>query len=94
MVLVPASMRLLGRTNWYLPSFLRWLPEPERREKAARFSDFKELQRQEQSGSFKEQPAGATAPFFRGGRSGGWREFLDAGQVERMVRGAPCGCRS
>ncbi len=26
-VLVPASMRLLGAWNWYLPSFLRWLPE-------------------------------------------------------------------
>ena len=27
MVLVPASMRLLGRWNWYLPPFLRWLPD-------------------------------------------------------------------
>lgn len=26
-VLVPASMRLLGDWNWYLPSFLGWLPE-------------------------------------------------------------------
>lgn len=26
-ILVPASMRLLGRWNWYLPSSLRWLPE-------------------------------------------------------------------
>jgi RND superfamily putative drug exporter len=26
-ILVPASMRLLGKWNWYLPSFLRWLPE-------------------------------------------------------------------
>lgn len=26
-VLVPASMRLLGRANWYLPSWLNWLPE-------------------------------------------------------------------
>jgi uncharacterized membrane protein YdfJ with MMPL/SSD domain len=26
-VLVPASMTLLGRWNWYLPSWLRWLPE-------------------------------------------------------------------
>ncbi len=25
-VLVPASMELLGSRNWYLPSFLRWLP--------------------------------------------------------------------
>src|SRR5688500_2437897 len=26
-VLVPASMRLLGTWNWYLPNFLRWLPK-------------------------------------------------------------------
>ena len=25
-VLVPASMRLLGKWNWYMPNFLRWLP--------------------------------------------------------------------
>ncbi len=35
-VLVPASMRLLGGANWYLPSWLGWLPElnPERGERA------------------------------------------------------------
>ena len=26
-VLVPATMELLGSRNWYLPSFLRWLPD-------------------------------------------------------------------
>src|SRR5680860_1297229 len=26
MVMVPASMALLGRLNWYLPSWLDWLP--------------------------------------------------------------------
>jgi uncharacterized membrane protein YdfJ with MMPL/SSD domain len=26
-VLVPAGMKLLGRRNWYLPSWLRWLPD-------------------------------------------------------------------
>ena len=26
-VLLPASMRLLGEWNWYLPPFLRWLPK-------------------------------------------------------------------
>jgi len=25
-VLLPATMRLLGEWNWYLPPFLRWLP--------------------------------------------------------------------
>ena len=27
MVLVPASMKLLGRWNWYLPGWLEWLPD-------------------------------------------------------------------
>jgi RND superfamily putative drug exporter len=26
-ILLPASMKLLGEWNWYLPSWLRWLPE-------------------------------------------------------------------
>ena len=26
-ILVPASMKLLGNWNWYLPSWLRWLPD-------------------------------------------------------------------
>ena len=26
-VLVPASMEVLGRGNWYLPSWLRWMPD-------------------------------------------------------------------
>ena len=26
-VLVPASMRMLGNANWYLPAWLGWLPE-------------------------------------------------------------------
>ena len=27
MVVVPAAMALLGQWNWYLPSWLEWLPE-------------------------------------------------------------------
>jgi putative drug exporter of the RND superfamily len=27
MILVPASMELLGDRNWYLPSWLKWLPD-------------------------------------------------------------------
>lgn|GEM_PF-1201198 len=26
-LLLPATMKLLGRYNWYLPRWLRWLPE-------------------------------------------------------------------
>jgi uncharacterized membrane protein YdfJ with MMPL/SSD domain len=28
-VLLPATMKLLGDANWYLPSWLRWLPRLE-----------------------------------------------------------------
>jgi RND superfamily putative drug exporter len=34
-VLVPASMKLLGRWNWYLPSWLGWLPDPHVEHEAA-----------------------------------------------------------
>ena len=34
-VLLPASMKLLGEWNWYLPSWLQWLPARERRESEA-----------------------------------------------------------
>jgi len=34
-VLVPASMKLLGRWNWYLPGWLRWLPDPHVEHEAA-----------------------------------------------------------
>jgi putative drug exporter of the RND superfamily len=27
LVLVPAAMELLGERNWYLPSWLRWIPD-------------------------------------------------------------------
>jgi uncharacterized membrane protein YdfJ with MMPL/SSD domain len=27
LVLVPAAMKLLGKRNWYLPSWLEWLPD-------------------------------------------------------------------
>ena len=26
-ILVPAAMRLMGSINWYLPSWLEWLPQ-------------------------------------------------------------------
>src|SRR5207244_13203246 len=31
-VLLPATMKLLGDWNWYLPRWLEWLPRLERRE--------------------------------------------------------------
>ena len=36
-VLLPAAMKLLGERNWYLPSWLAWLPrfEPDTSERVA-----------------------------------------------------------
>jgi uncharacterized membrane protein YdfJ with MMPL/SSD domain len=34
-VLLPATMKLLGDWNWYLPKWLQWLPQSERRESEA-----------------------------------------------------------
>ena len=31
-VLLPASMKVLGDWNWYLPKWLEWLPQGQRRE--------------------------------------------------------------
>jgi len=34
-VLLPATMKVLGERNWYLPRWLEWLPRLERHEPAA-----------------------------------------------------------
>jgi uncharacterized membrane protein YdfJ with MMPL/SSD domain len=34
-VLLPATMKLLGEWNWYLPRWLQWLPRLERHEPLA-----------------------------------------------------------
>ena len=34
-VLLPASMKLLGEWNWYLPSWLEWLPRLDHGESTA-----------------------------------------------------------
>jgi len=34
-VLLPATMKLLGEKNWYLPAWLEWLPRLEGDEDAA-----------------------------------------------------------
>lgn len=53
--------------------------------RAADQSDFTELSRQETSAGLDLSEPTATAPFFRLGRSGGWREVLSKDQVDRIV---------
>lgn len=52
-------------------------------ERAIRHADFAELQRQESEKGFGERMS-RTAPFFRSGRVGGWRETLTAEQADAI----------
>jgi aryl sulfotransferase len=52
-------------------------------ERAVRHADFAELQRQEGEKGFAERMS-RTAPFFRSGRRGSWRETLSGEQVARI----------
>lgn len=58
---------------------------PEEIERAIRHTDFAELQRQEREKGFAERNS-RTAPFFRAGRVGGWREVLTAEQADAIAR--------
>ena len=53
-------------------------------EKAIRFSDFRELSRQEEEKGFKEKPP-RVGRFFRQGKSGDWRDKLSKEQIERII---------
>lgn len=53
---------------------------------AVRFSDFSELQRQEKQRGFCEHYPKSTAPFFRTGRVGGWREILTEEQQGAIMQ--------
>ena len=64
--------------------FLDLPDSPERVEKAIRFSDFRELVRQETEIGFRERPQ-RTHRFFRQGKSGGWRSELTEEQVEQVL---------
>jgi hypothetical protein len=64
--------------------FLQLPDAPPRVEKAIRFSDFRELARQEEEKGFGERPPKAER-FFRQGKSGDWRDKLNPQQVERII---------
>lgn len=64
--------------------FLQLPSDTARIVKAIRFSDFRELARQEEEKGFRERPQ-HTGRFFRQGQSGGWRSKLTPEQVGRIV---------
>lgn len=69
-------------------SALRFLgvdPDPARVGVAVEAARFDRLQAKEAADGFREHPARTTAPFFRRGQSGGWRDELTAAQSRRVV---------
>ncbi|MBO0710345.1 MAG: sulfotransferase domain-containing protein [Acetobacteraceae bacterium] len=80
---------MLAATRDVFAAIIRFLgeePPAERLARAIRFSSFDELRSQEKHTGFIEQPAESTAPFFRVGRSGQWREMLTPEQRMRLER--------
>jgi len=62
------------------------LPYEETRvRKAVAFSDFSELRCQEKNNGFREGSVQASAPFFRRGQAGAWREELPLELAERLI---------
>lgn len=64
--------------------FLGLPDDPERIDRAIRFSDFKVLADLEARHGFAERPVEADR-FFRSGKAGGWRDTLSTDQVERII---------
>jgi aryl sulfotransferase len=59
--------------------------DTDRVRKAVAFSDFSEMQQQEQRHGFRERPLRASATFFRKGKVGSWREDLPAPLAARLM---------
>lgn len=73
-----------GKTFGKVVRFLGLPSPPGRIERAIRFSNFKELARQEARRGFVERSANADR-FFRQGRPGAWRTALTGAQVARVI---------
>lgn len=65
-------------------SFLGGQPNPARMDRAIAFSAFESLQAQEAEHGYVANAAASTAPFFRSGQAGQWREILSTGQRLRL----------
>ncbi len=62
-------------------TFLGLPAAPHQIEQAVRHADFSLVQRQEADRGFNERQANSTAPFFRNGQVGGWRQALSPEQA-------------
>jgi aryl sulfotransferase len=65
--------------------FCGWAEDAARVRKAVAFSDFAELQRQEQAQGFRERSVAASGSFFRRGQVGSWREELPFELARRII---------
>lgn len=65
--------------------FLGLAVSAETLEHAVRCAEFSALQRKELEAGFRERLVVSTAPFFRSGRVGGWREVLSPGQQQAIT---------
>jgi hypothetical protein len=54
--------------------------------KAVTFSAFSGLRDQEQTHGFRERPLRSSGPFFRGGKSGSWRDELPLNLAEQLIQ--------
>ncbi len=66
-------------------NFLGLPKDMARLKRAVRFSEFKELKRQESQGSFIEARPDGKSPFFREGRKGAWRAVMQESDRDRLV---------
>jgi aryl sulfotransferase len=57
-----------------------------RMRKAVTFSAFSGLRDQEQTHGFRERPLRSSGPFFRGGKSGSWRDELPLNLAEQLIQ--------
>ena len=66
-------------------SFIGVEPDPERVEASVEASRFERMQAKEAEEGFREHARMATAPFFRKGKTGGWRTELTSAQARQIV---------
>jgi aryl sulfotransferase len=65
--------------------FMGFEEEPDRLNRALKFSNFKLLQEQEQAHGFNERSSRSELAFFRRGEAGSWRSVLTTEQVDQIV---------
>ncbi len=74
-----------GKSFAGLVKFLDLPKDPPRLSKAIKFSSFRELKKQEDTGGFVESRPDRKTKFFRDGKARAWQDVLTEEQVDRLV---------